>query len=106
MKNLIITFIALAVTLLPHIVTANAGEAQQFLDLLNKDRGNKGSDGIYVPKFCLNSKLSKVAQEQAEYCARTNVFTHQAADGSSPQTRIERAGFKGTRNAQFLLVIY
>lgn len=61
-----------------------------ILRLVNELRANYG-----LPPFTYNAALAAAAQNQANFMATNNVYTHTGAGGSTPQTRALAAGYVG-----------
>lgn len=60
----------------------------QILQLVNQERAKAG-----LTPLTLNAKLNNAAQGYSDQMARTGVYAHVGADGSSPGDRIRRAGY-------------
>jgi uncharacterized protein YkwD len=71
--------------------------ARQILDLVNKARssGHRCGDVVYpaVAPLTLNPVLSSAALTHSQSMARYDEFDHRGRDGSSPATRVQRAGY-------------
>jgi uncharacterized protein YkwD len=71
--------------------------ARQILDLVNRARasGRRCGGVAYpaVPPLTLNPVLSGAALMHSQSMARYEEFDHRGHDGSSPATRIQRAGY-------------
>ena len=70
-------------------VTAQS-PASEILQLVNNFRLANG-----LPAFTINNSLMVAAQQQANYMAANNIYSHTGAGGSSPQGRAEAAGYVG-----------
>lgn len=82
--------LVLAASARPDTAVAQAGPEQQILTLVNQLRSNYG-----LPPFTWNGQLAAAAQNQANYMAANNVYSHTGAGGSSPQSRATAAGYPG-----------
>ena len=71
-------------------VNAQAGPASEILRLVNQVRAGYG-----LPPFIWDGTLAAAAQNQANYMAASNIYSHTGAGGSSPQTRALSAGYPG-----------
>ncbi|MEU8828186.1 CAP domain-containing protein [Streptomyces sp. NPDC048636] len=60
----------------------------QIVALVNKERAKVGCKSVNV-----DTKLTKAAQAHSEDMAKHNDMSHTGSDGSSPDDRIERAGY-------------
>jgi uncharacterized protein YkwD len=71
--------------------------ARQILDLVNRARssGRRCGGVAYpaVPPLTLNPVLSGAALTHSQSMARYDEFDHRGHDGSSPATRVQRAGY-------------
>ncbi len=72
------------------VVLAQAGSNQEILRLVNELRANYG-----LPPFVWDQRLASAAQNQANYMAENNIYSHTGNGGSSPQSRASAAGFPG-----------
>ncbi len=70
-------------------VTAQSS-ASEIIQLVNNFRLANG-----LPAFTINNSLMIAAQQQANYMAANNIYSHTGAGGSSPQGRAEAAGYVG-----------
>ena len=64
--------------------------AYEVIQLVNNFRVANG-----LPAFQINQSLMIAAQQQADYMAASNIYSHTGAGGSSPQSRAEAAGYVG-----------
>lgn len=64
--------------------------AYEVIQLVNDFRVANG-----LPAFQINQSLMIAAQQQADYMAANNIYSHTGAGGSSPQSRAEAAGYVG-----------
>ncbi len=64
--------------------------AAQALDLINQQRASRGLDALD-----LNASMASDAADYAKYMGVNDFFGHYAPDGSSPQSRLTAAGYKG-----------
>ncbi len=71
-------------------VHAQAGAPSEILRLVNQVRAGYG-----LPPFVWDGTLAAAAQNQANYMATNNIYSHYGAGGSSPQTRAQSAGYPG-----------
>ncbi len=69
---------------------AQGAAEQEILALVNQLRGSYG-----LPPFVWNAQLAAAAQNQANYMAANNIYSHTGAGGSSPQSRATAAGYPG-----------
>jgi uncharacterized protein YkwD len=71
----------------------------QILDLVNKARlsGRRCGNTVFKPAatLSLNTMLSSAAYAHSREMATYGVFDHRGHDGSTPVTRVERAGYGG-----------
>jgi LysM repeat protein len=72
------------------VVQAQAGSNQEILRLVNELRANYG-----LPPFIWDQRLASAAQNQANFMAENNVYSHSGYGGSTPQSRASAAGFPG-----------
>jgi uncharacterized protein YkwD len=70
--------------------SAQAGPQSEILRLVNQVRAGYG-----LPPFVWNDALAAAAQNQANYMAGNNIYSHTGANGSSPQSRAQAAGYPG-----------
>jgi len=72
--------------------TANAqsGSASEILRLVNQVRAGYG-----LAPLVWDGSLAAAAQNQANYMATNNIYSHTGAGGSTPQTRATAAGYPG-----------
>jgi uncharacterized protein YkwD len=72
---------------------------RQILDLVNQARaGGRGCGSKAYPPaapLALNTMLSSAAYAHSREMAAAGVFDHRGHDGSTPATRVERAGYGG-----------
>ena len=66
-----------------------AGWADEVLQLINQMRTENG-----LPPYTSNDALESAAQVHALDSAERENLTHTGSDGSSPSTRVQRAGYK------------
>ncbi len=66
----------------------NADFVNQLQKLVNDERTKAG-----LPALILNAQLSAAAQAHAKDMLCTNSLGHVGSDGSTPQTRVQKAGF-------------
>jgi uncharacterized protein YkwD len=66
-----------------------SGDAAGVVRLVNKERGKAGCSPVTV-----NAKLTKAAQAHSEDMAEHRNMSHTGSDGSSPDDRITRAGYR------------
>lgn len=71
-------------------VAAQSAPASDILRLVNQVRAGYG-----LPPFVWDASLASAAQNQANYLATNNVYSHTGAGGSTPQTRAQAAGYPG-----------
>ena len=71
-------------------VHAQAGSNQEILRLVNELRANYG-----LPPLTWDQRLASAAQNQANFMAENNVYSHSGYGGSTPQSRASAAGFPG-----------
>lgn len=75
----------------PTTPTTNTGntksEEQRAFDLLNADRAKQG-----MPALKLNSKLTSLAENYAQYMINTGNFAHNDLQGRTPFDRMNAAG--------------
>jgi LysM repeat protein len=69
---------------------AQGGTEAQILALVNQLRASYG-----LPPFIWNGQLAAAAQNQANFLAANNIYTHTGTGGSSPQSRATAAGYFG-----------
>ena len=62
--------------------------ASEIIQLVNNFRVANG-----LPAFQINNSLMIAAQQQANFMAANNIYSHTGAGGSSPQSRAEAAGY-------------
>lgn len=62
----------------------------EIVRLVNEFRAQLG-----LPGFTYNATLSVAAQQQANYLAETNIYTHSGYGGSTPQSRATAVGYPG-----------
>lgn len=62
----------------------------QIIALVNAVRAKAG-----LPPFVFNYRLSVAAQQQADYMAANNIYSHTGPNDSSPQDRANSAGYGG-----------
>jgi LysM repeat protein len=72
------------------IILAQSGSNLQVLNLVNDLRIRNG-----LPPFVWDQRLAVAAQNQADFMAANNVYSHTGAGGSTPQSRASAAGFPG-----------
>jgi LysM repeat protein len=72
------------------VILAQTGSDLQVLNLVNDLRIRNG-----LPPFEWDQRLAAAAQNQANYMAANNVYSHTGAGGSTPQSRASAAGFPG-----------
>lgn len=72
-----------------HWRTAEAQSAQ-IVQLVNNFRAQNG-----LPPLMFNAKLAAAAQQQTDYIAATNSYTHTGYNGSTPQSRASAQGYTG-----------
>lgn len=77
-------------------VTANS-EATQFAATLNRYRAQKGRKPL-TP----NPELTRAARAHAIDMARQDYFSHRGKDGSLPQHRIRKAGYRACATGENL----
>jgi uncharacterized protein YkwD len=80
-------------TITPTPTTApqpSANLVGEALDLINNQRVARGLQALVV-----NPALGAAASDYAKYMGVNNFFGHYAPDGSSPQSRLTAAGYKG-----------
>lgn len=71
--------------------TASAqSSASEIIRLVNDFRASNG-----LPPFQINNSLMIAAQQQANYMAANNIYSHTGAGGTTPQMRAEAAGYVG-----------
>ncbi len=94
-KWLWFAFLALAITI--HCqqtsvssVSAQSGPQSEILRLVNQVRAGYG-----LPPLVWNNALAIAAQNQANYMAGNNIYSHTGANGSSPQSRALASGYPG-----------
>ncbi len=71
-------------------VRAQGSAEQEIVRIVNELRARHG-----LPPFIWDQRLATAAQNQANYMATNNVYSHTGAGGSSPQSRAQAAGFPG-----------
>ncbi len=71
-------------------VNAQAGPTSEILRLVNQVRAGYG-----LPPLIWDGTLAAAAQNQANYMATNNIYSHTGAGGSSPQSRALSAGYPG-----------
>jgi len=71
-------------------VVAQASSMSEVLRLVNQVRAGYG-----LPPFVWDSALAAAAQNQANYLASHNIYSHSGAGGSTPQSRAIAAGYQG-----------
>ncbi len=69
---------------------AQAGAPSEILRLVNQVRTGYG-----LPPFVWEGTLAAAAQNQANYMAANNIYSHTGAGGSSPNSRAQAAGYPG-----------
>ena len=69
---------------------AQSNPPAEILQLVNQVRAVYG-----LPPFKWNNTLAVAAQNQANYMAANNIYSHTGAGGSTPQTRANAAGYNG-----------
>ncbi|MFL7840448.1 MAG: LysM peptidoglycan-binding domain-containing protein [Candidatus Promineifilaceae bacterium] len=72
------------------IASAQSGSNLQIFNLVNDLRVRNG-----LPPFVWDQRLASAAQNQANFMATNNVYSHTGAGGSTPQSRASVAGFPG-----------
>lgn len=68
---------------------------RKLLELHNKERAKEG-----LAPLELDDKLTEAARRHALDMAERGEMSHQGSDGSNPEERIERAGFRGKGTAE------
>ncbi|MDB5808774.1 MAG: hypothetical protein JWN94_896 [Betaproteobacteria bacterium] len=82
----------------PAVRMTEQAAGQRVLELVNQARatprlcGNKKLGAAKPLRW--NNKLAAAAQAHADDMARFNYFNHTARDGSNPEQRVERAGYR------------
>jgi uncharacterized protein YkwD len=71
-------------------VNAQAGSTAEILRLVNQVRAGYG-----LSPLVWDGTLAAAAQNQTNYMATNNIYSHTGAGGSSPQTRALAAGYPG-----------
>lgn len=92
-KLLVVVLLAITTTLQPFMApqpTAAQDRASEMIAVINQFRAELGLAG-----FQANSALNAAAQQQANLMAQTATFTHNWANGSTPQSRANNAGYNG-----------
>lgn len=91
-------WIVMAAPFAPSVKLSEQAAGQRVLELVNQARAS--------PRFCgdrafnaarpvrWNDALAEASRLHAEDMARNNYFSHGGHDGSSPEQRVERAGYK------------
>ena len=74
-----------------------APDASRFAAILNRYRAQKGRQPL-AP----NPELTRAARSHAIDMARRDYFSHRGKDGSLPQHRIKRAGYRGCATGENL----
>jgi LysM repeat protein len=69
---------------------AQGGTNLEILNLVNDLRARNG-----LPPFVWDQRLASAAQNQANFMATNNVYSHNGVGGSTPQSRASAAGFPG-----------
>lgn len=69
---------------------AQSDPASETIRLVNEFRVSIG-----LPPFRVNATLSIAAQQQANYMASNNIYSHTGAGGTTPQQRANNAGYQG-----------
>src|ERR1051326_8841401 len=67
------------------------GAADRILVLVNQERAKAG-----LAPLTMDPQLNSAAQNYADYMGNTNTYAHDGADGSTPLSRMNAAGFPGT----------
>jgi hypothetical protein len=75
----------------PAHAAAIPGAADQVLGLVNQERARAG-----LSPLTMDAQLNSAAQNYAEAMGSTGVYAHNGADGSTPLSRMNAAGFPGT----------
>ncbi len=73
-----------------HTASLQAQSASEIVSQVNAFRASLG-----LPPFTYNPQLAVAAQQQAQYIADTNIYSHTGYGGSSPQSRANAAGYNG-----------
>ena len=73
----------------PHTEAQDAN-AYEIIRLVNQYRINQG-----LAPFTINNSLMEAAQNQADYMATNNIYSHYGWGGSTPRQRAAAAGFNG-----------
>lgn len=71
-------------------VKAQSGSSAEIFRLVNEVRAGYG-----LAPFVWDGTLAVAAQNQANYMATNNIYSHTGAGGSSPQSRAQAAGYPG-----------
>ena len=69
---------------------AQGANAYEIVRLVNQYRINQG-----LAPFTINNSLMEAAQNQADYMATNNIYSHYGWGGSTPRQRAAAAGFNG-----------
>jgi len=91
-------WIVMAAPFAPAVVQSVDAAAQRVLELVNAARarprtcGNKSYQA--APPLNWNNTLAAASQLHADDMARNNYFSHGSRDGSSPEQRVARAGYR------------
>lgn len=75
------------------ITQAQAGPQANIFNLVNQLRASYG-----LPPFIWDNSLAVAAQNQANYMATNNIYSHVGEAGSSPASRAIAAGYPGHAN--------
>jgi uncharacterized protein YkwD len=91
-------WIVMAAPFAPSVASSEQAAGQRVLDLVNQARATsrKCGDRAFTAARPLrwNGSLAEAARLHAEDMARHNYFSHRARDGSAPEQRVERAGYR------------
>ena len=87
---LALTLISLVAPARTKEANAQAGSPSDILRLVNQVRSGYG-----LPPFVWDNSLAAAAQNQANYMATNNIYSHTGAGGSSPASRAIAAGYPG-----------
>jgi uncharacterized protein YkwD len=91
-------WIVLAAPFAPSVEVSEQAAGQRVLDLVNRARAtprNCGDRAFNAARpVSWNGALAEASRLHAEDMARSNYFSHSGSDGSKPEQRVERAGYR------------
>ena len=92
------TYIVIAAPFAPRVSDSQIGAGQKLLELVNEARRRRrtcgGASFKEAGPLRWNQLLAIASQQHAEDMAARNFLNHQGSDGSSPEQRVERSGYR------------